>query len=62
LEKDDELHILWPKLLANALDPNFSGDISFMHVSLLKERMPLSVKILHIFLIQKPKISFNQAG
>ena len=48
LEEDDELHTLWSKLLANALDPNFSGDISFMHVSLLKEMMPLDVKILLI--------------
>ena len=47
LEENDELHTLWANLLANALDPNFSGDISIIHVSLLKEMLPMDVKILH---------------
>ena len=47
LEDDDELRTLWSKLLANALDPNFSSDISTVHVSFLKEMMPLDIKILH---------------
>ena len=70
LEEDDELHTLWSKLLANALDPNFSGDISFMHVSLLKGMMPLDVKILHIIFntknqkfstIKLDEVSFSKA-
>lgn len=56
LEDDDELHTLWSKLLANALDPNFSSDISIMHVSLLKEMMPLDVKILHVIFDEKKQI------
>ena len=53
LEDNDELSTLWANLLTNALDPNFSGDISIMHVSLLKEMMPVDVKILHIIYNEK---------
>jgi hypothetical protein len=53
LEENEELHTLWANLLANALDPNFSGDISIMHVSLLKEMMPVDVKILHMIYNEK---------
>ena len=53
LEENEELHTLWANLLANALDPKFSGDISIMHVSLLKEMLPMDVKILHTIYNEK---------
>lgn len=53
LEENEELHTLWANLLANALDPNFSGDISIIHVSLLKEMMPVDVRILHMIYNEK---------
>ena len=53
LEDNEELGTLWANLLTNALDPNFSGDISIIHVSLLKEMMPVDVKILHMVYNEK---------
>ena len=36
LEDDDELKSLWSKLLANALDPNFTDDIRYGFIEMLK--------------------------
>ncbi len=47
LEDDDELHTLWSNLLANAMDPNFIGDVKSKHVSILKELEPLDLRVLH---------------
>ena len=46
LEDDDDLHTLWSNLLANAMDPNFKGDIKSRHVAILKELEPLDLRVL----------------
>jgi len=55
LEDNDELHTLWSNLLANAMDPNFRGDIKSRHVAILKEMEPLDLKILDACYIEKMK-------
>ncbi|UTW56690.1 Abi-alpha family protein [Kordiimonas sp. SCSIO 12610] len=47
LEDDDNLHDLWAKLLANAMDPNMSIEVNRIHVSLLKELEQIDVMILN---------------
>jgi len=46
LEDDDDLHTLCSNLLANAMDPNFKGDIKSRHVAILKELEPLDLRVL----------------
>ncbi len=52
-EEDDDLHTLWSNLLANAMDPNFTGDIALRHVSILKEMEPLDLRVLQVCYLGK---------
>lgn len=49
LEDSDELQDLWARLLANAMDPKFEGEISMMLVQILKSLNPLDVQLLEMF-------------
>lgn len=53
LEDDDNLHDLWAKLLANAMDPNFPLDVKRVYVSLLKEMEAIDVRILYTVFTEK---------
>lgn len=46
VEDEPELQELWAKLLANALDPHFEGDIRVSFMSIIKDLTPLDIKIL----------------
>lgn len=46
LEDNEELHTIWAKLLANAMDPNTAHQVNRIHISLLKELEPLDARIL----------------
>lgn len=46
LEEDDELHQLWCNLLANAMDPDFDGDIRSGFMDILKSLNVIDIRIL----------------
>ncbi|MGA3113375.1 MAG: Abi-alpha family protein [Syntrophobacteraceae bacterium] len=61
LEDDDELRKLWTKLLANAMDPNFTGEIRYAFIDMIKQITSLEVRILYNFyelLKKEDKISY----
>ncbi len=49
LEDNDELQDLWAKLLANSMDPNFTTEIRFTFLEIIKSLNPLDIRILHTF-------------
>lgn len=53
VEDNDELHTLWSKLLANAMDEKTSHQVRHIHASLLKEMEPLDVAILSTVATEK---------
>lgn len=48
VEDEPELQELWAKLLVNALDPHFEGDIRVSFMSIIKDLTSLDIKILDI--------------
>jgi len=62
LEEDDELQDLWIRLLANAMDPSFHGDLRYSYLEILKSLTPLDAKFLNVFytaLKNDPNIDLN---
>ncbi len=49
LEDNDELQDLWAKLLANSMDPNFTTEIRFTFLEIIKSLNPLDIRILRTF-------------
>ncbi len=49
LEDNDELQDLWAKLLANSMDPNFTKEIRYAYLEIIKSLTPLDVRILYVF-------------
>ncbi len=61
LEDNDELQDLWAKLLANSMDPNFTEEIRYTYLEIIKSLTPLDVRILHVFYktLSKMKIDWD---
>ena len=55
IEGDDKLHNLYAALLANALDPNYSHNITRNFVSILSELEPIDVAVLEYVVSHEPK-------
>jgi hypothetical protein len=49
LEEDDSLHALWSKLLANAMDPAFNGELRYGFIDMLKNITGIEATILNTF-------------
>jgi len=49
LEDDEELQQIWAKLMASAMDPNFSTKLRMSFIDIIKSLDPLDVKILKVF-------------
>lgn len=47
LEDDDDLHQLWCNLLANAMNPDFEGELRIAFVDMLKALTTIDVRVLH---------------
>ena len=61
LEYSNELQDLWAKLLANSMDPNFTEEIRYAYLEIVKSLTPLDVRILHVFYntLSKMKIDWD---
>lgn len=46
LEENDELQDLWNKLIANSMNPKFTGEIRYAYIEIIKNLTSLDVKIL----------------
>lgn len=58
IEEDEELHDLWARLLANAMDPGFKHDVNRSFITILQDFTPLEavlLKRLHRFTVAQPK-------
>jgi len=49
LEEDENLQKLWSQLLANAMDPNFNGELRYGFVDIIKNITGTEVAILNCF-------------
>jgi hypothetical protein len=47
LEDNDDLQTMWARLLANAMDGNFTIEITNVHISIMKDLQAVDVKILN---------------
>ncbi len=62
LEDNDDLQDLWAKLLANSMDPNFTEEIRYAYLEIIKSLNPVDVSILHSFYTlptRNPKINWD---
>ncbi|MCG8505382.1 MAG: DUF4393 domain-containing protein [Sphingomonadales bacterium] len=48
IEDDESLHTRWANLLANAMDPNFGGQVKRRYVSILSDIEPIDAHILDV--------------
>jgi len=61
LEENDELHILWSKLLANAMNPNFKNELRYGFIDMIKNITPIDARILDGFYEQLRKQGYLTA-
>jgi len=64
LEDDESLHSLWNNLLANAMDPNFKGEIRSAYTEIIKNLDPADARLLFAMystLKQLGKLEFAEA-
>lgn len=47
MEDDEELHTEWAKLLANAVDPSFTGDVRVAYADILRSLNAIDARLLH---------------
>ena len=47
IEDDDDMHTLWARLLANALDPAFNEEVRIAYTDILKSLSPFDANLLN---------------